>query len=601
MAKGLTKGLTKSLPDILGDRSGMAQLRRAVVFAGITALLAAPPIQAQVLPQALPQFQPDAGRIERELETGQIRPPTPEKLPPGLPTSDLIPPRPAGPDAQRMFIRSLTVTGNQALSSAELQPLLGPWVGRELTVPDLLTAAQAITKYYRDRGYILARAYLPAQEIRDGHIDIAVLEGRVDSVIVRPRGEVRLAETVLLDTVRGELPPEGQIRVDDLDRALRLLNELPGMDVRSVLEPGAKPGATTIGLEVEEGPRYSGMVGLDNQGGRFTGTATAHAWLDLNDPAGLGDQASLRLSGSSGLGYLRLGYISRLIHPRLRFKASHARTRYRLCCDYAILDVTGKAVSSSVGLSLAAHRSRYASHTAGLNLHLKGYENRTTAGLTSDKRVQSLVFSVEGHVYHGALRDSQSRYRAQLSTGRVNLDGLPADRAGDDVTARTHGAYAKLDYAASHQFPLGDWDLLANLSGQWASKNLDSSEKFSLGGARGVRAYPTGEGSGDEGWMLNLELRRAYEDDWTVTAFVDHGRVRQHKEPWTGWEGGKPQPLSYGLSGYGLGLARATASTQVRAALANRLGNNPVQDANGRDSDGTLKKWRLWLELQSAF
>jgi hemolysin activation/secretion protein len=53
----------------------------------------------------------------------------------------------------------------------------------------------------------------------------------------------------------------------------------------------------------------------------------------------------------------------------------------------------------------------------------------------------------------------------------------------------------------------GGFTLYASFSGQRASKNLDSSEEFFLGGPNGVRAYPQGEGAGDEGWLSRLELR----------------------------------------------------------------------------------------------
>ena len=39
---------------------------------------------------------------------------------------------------------------------------------------------------------------------------------------------------------------------------------------------------------------------------------------------------------------------------------------------------------------------------------------------------------------------------------------------------------------------------------QLSSKNLDSSEKFTLGGIGGVEAYPSGEASGDEGRKISL-------------------------------------------------------------------------------------------------
>ncbi|MBI5329232.1 MAG: ShlB/FhaC/HecB family hemolysin secretion/activation protein [Betaproteobacteria bacterium] len=551
---------------------------------------------------ALAQTAPDAGRLQRELEASQREPERVKKSPAPFTLPLDAKPLAEQEDAPRILVKSFRVSGNLAVPAADLGERLRPWVGRELSMANLMQAVQDVTQIYRDRGYILARAYLPSQEVNDGVIEIAVLEGRLDRVVVQPQDEVRIRDDVLVETIRNALPEQGQIRVDDLDHGLRILNDLPGLDVRSLLVPGEDVGTTAIHLEVEEGPLISGLAGVDNQGGRYTGSATGYASFDLNDPSGRGDQGSLRFAQSSGLRYARIGYLVPVGRSGLKLGLAHAHTRYRLCCEFQSLDATGKAATTSAGLTLALHRSRPAHLSASLNLNAKKFLNRTGAGVSSDKTLNSLDLGLDGALFQGELRNTQSRFRASVTLGRVNLDGWQPDRDADRTTARTHGDFAKADWHLSHLRPLGAVDLFAAFSGQLASKNLDSAEKFSLGGARGVRAYPLGEATGDEGWLLNLELRKPLGPDWQVSTFIDHGRIRLHKETWPGWQtSSDTPPPGYALSGYGLAVARQTSGLLLRGSLANRMGSNPGRDANGKDSDGTAKNLRLWMELQATF
>ena len=136
-----------------------------------------------------------------------------------------------------------------------------------------------------------------------------------------------------------------------------------------------------------------------------------------------------------------------------------------------------------------------------------------------------------------------------------------------------------------------------------ASKNLDSSQKFVLGGPQGVRAYPTGEASGDEGWLLNLEWRREIDRNWRVVAFLDHGEIRLHRNPWSTWNVLTPNlDNQYGLSGFGASAVwTPTTNSQISATLAQRLGNNPASDVNGNDSDGRSRSPQLWVQVSAVF
>jgi len=127
-----------------------------------------------------------------------------------------------------------------------------------------------------------------------------------------------------------------------------------------------------------------------------------------------------------------------------------------------------------------------------------------------------------------------------------------------------------------------------------ASKNLDSSEKFYLGGAGGVRAYPTNEGGGSEGHMLRLELRKRLPGNLALTGFYDWGAVTVNKDNAIT---GAASLNHYALQGAGLSLAWATNfGLNLSAMLAHRIGDNPNPTSTGADQDGTLKGNRIWLQ-----
>lgn len=206
----------------------------------------------------------------------------------------------------------------------------------------------------------------------------------------------------------------------------------------------------------------------------------------------------------------------------------------------------------------------------------------------SDKRDN--VWSVG---LHGAGRDERgfNTYDVSIATGDLSFKGgrsiwgVPAEDL-DNSTAKTAGRYTKVNLGFSRQQLLTDrLSFLFSINGQTASKNLDSSQKLYLGGASGVRAYAEGEASGDAGYLLTGELR------WNVptrsipslqlAAFIDHGRVTVHKNPWPG-----SGDNSLSLSGAGLGLiATIHKDYSVRLDYAKKISaetDTSAPDKNGR-------------------
>jgi hemolysin activation/secretion protein len=576
-------------------RNGLSVLRGY----GLSALLVAIAPVVFGLGGALAQVRPDAGRIQQELERGRVPGLVPP--PPGAPLVE-EPSRPAltAPASRLFFVKGFRISRGGAFPEADLLALLKDFTGKELSLADLERAADVITRYYREHGYFVARAYVPAQDLKDGIVEITVLEGKLDRISLKLAREIRLNEKVVDKTLRAALPPDGQIRLDGLERGLLLLNDLPGVDVHSVLLPGSALGTSIIAVEANEGPLVSGNLDLDNYGSKFTGPFRLGPTLNLNNPSGYGDLLTLRATASTGTSYGRLAYQIPVGYSGLKLGGAYADTSYKLCCEFASLQAKGKAQTSTLNAQYPFLRGRAANLYGTVAVDAKHYFNETIVGTTSDKKASVIALGVNGDSSVFLGEGGLSSFGLTVSSGRLNLDGWAPDRAADAASALTHGSYGKSAYSMARLQKVGEKTFLyAGLSGQIASKNLDSSEKFVLGGPLGVRAYPTGEAAGDEGLLLSLELRYDIQPAVQLSAFIDHGQIWLHRNPWDGWQGTNTRISNrYALSGLGFAVNwNRPGNWLVRASVAMPIGENPGRDVNGNDSDNTKNRIRLWLQV----
>ncbi|HEY0589720.1 MAG TPA: POTRA domain-containing protein, partial [Pseudoduganella sp.] len=245
---------------------------------------------------ALAQALPDAGRI---LE--QNRPPALVRQPAasGKVVPDAAPaPAQALEGAQKVLVRRFTLQGVSAFDPSELQGVLAPFAGRELTFAGLQQACNAVTNYYRVRGYFVASAVLPAQEIGDGEVTIQVLEGRISQLRMVTEGEVRLRPEIARRYLDALVPHGQPVQEDRLERALLLTQDLPGMGARAELSQGQGIGESELAVQMSEGPLASGSLSLDNSGNRYTGATRLSGNLALNDLGGYGGQLSLLASSA---------------------------------------------------------------------------------------------------------------------------------------------------------------------------------------------------------------------------------------------------------------------------------------------------------------
>lgn len=573
----------------MSEKSMKKTMRTVAWAAGAVCALNAMTAGAQSAPQTLPgsgtQLLPTTDPCSScAAPVAQTTSTAPQSLP--------APPTPAA----SFRLNDLRLNGAEALTAQELRSTTAPYIGRDVTLADLEALAQAITQRYRDRGYFLAQAVVPVQTVQGGVVEISVIEGRIGKVDVIVAPEAPISEA----RVRGFLAPvaAGQVvNAPAYERAMLLLSDQPGLRVGSALSEGSQPGTTDLAVEVNPAQRWQFSAEADNHGTRESGRFRIGGTARLNSPFGIGDNLDLRLMVSNGHAtqFGRVSYEAPLGTSGLRAGLGLSRVNYELGGEFAELGAQGKADVFDVSLSYplirqrqhnlflraSADNKRLTDEYTAVDFELKKRVRGAGLGWTWERRDDLLgggYWSSAGTFYRGRLSIQQA-------------DVLASDQGFGGH--RTAGGFSKLTaQVARLQALMPGHTLYASLGGQWASKNLDASEKLALGGARAVRAYPSGEVLVDQGWVGTLEWRWSLNDEFTPFVFYDAARGRPLKQP--GWFDTGPQSRSLRGAGIGLNWVRS-GNFAINATLAWRQGTPPaLTDGGGRNP-------RLYIQAQKSF
>ena len=544
------------------------------------------------------QTPPSAGSLQQQIERDQQGAQPRQQIQPSAQAAPQAP-----PVGQTVTVRAFKFKGNTLLSSEELSAALAGLVGRPLDFARLQSSAVTVTDYYRDKGWVV-QAYLPEQDIGKGEVTIAIVEAVFGQARITGQAAKRLDSQTVLDIFARHQPSGQFLSMTALGRALLLADDLPGVAVSGTLTAGQQNGQTDLLVQLADEPWLSGSLSLDNTGSVSTGSLRSQAAISLSSPSGRGDAANLSLMSAQGTRYGRVGYSLPLGSDGWRIGVNASRLDYELISEaYKSLNASGNSSTTGLELSYPLLRSRALNVAATLSADHKKYFNVSGGATSSAYRNVPLSLGLSGSSFDALGGGGANALSVVLTEGRLNLGGSPT-QASDATTTRTAGTYAKLRYALSRQQQISTGvSLYAALAGQWANKNLDSSEKFYLGGSTGVRAYPSSEGGGSTGQMLNVELRWQLPEGLSLTGFYDHGRVTQNV---SNDFAGAPAVNRFALKGAGLALGwRHNSGLALQATYARRIGQNPnaiTTDVNrGADQDGTLQRDRFWLTASVAF
>ncbi|MBI1174639.1 MAG: ShlB/FhaC/HecB family hemolysin secretion/activation protein [Sideroxydans sp.] len=464
-------------------------------------------------------------------------------------------------------VRQIRITGNTLFDTATLHGLVMGAEGKTLNFAQLQQLAQTITDYYHAHGYSMSRAVLPAQTVKNGVVNIEVLEARFGKINLNNHSRVndRLVQDTL-SPLKG-----GQIITDrDMEHSLLLLSDMPGAKAVAALKPGKAVGTADMDVDIAATSRFTGQASLDNYGNAYTGRTRLNAGFSVAEPFGHGDEFTADvLTTGNDMNYGRTGYDTLLNGYGTRLGMAYSALRYNLGGSLASLLGHGTATVSSLWVRHPFIRSRASNISAQLQFDHKLLRDHVdSTGIRTDRHLDNWVATLSGD-----MRDGMQGYNAwnlSLTAGRNAFDD-PIATVSDAATAQTAGSYSKWNAGYARLQGLSPRNsLYLSLSGQWSSKNLDSAEKMIAGSPYTVRAYDMGVLSGDSGYQGTLEFRHRLSTQWQAKAFVDSEHITVNHSPWAAGTN------SATLNGAGFGLDWDMNAWYARAYVAGRLGSLPA-------------------------
>jgi hemolysin activation/secretion protein len=516
-----------------------------------------------------------------------------------LPPAD-APRAAAGADGPTLLVKGFALTGNTIFSTDELLALVRPWVGKDAGTDQLLDAAEAIKNRYKDAGFFLTQVLVPAQEVPNGIVTLRVVEARIGDT--HAEVTTQRVSPALVDGYMKLLPKGSAVTEQDVERPLLLLNDLPGVKVTSVLRPGAETGDADLLVKVvDEGKAFGGDGYVDNAGNESTGELRVGADLVANGLLGLGESWTLGglASEHNGVDLIRAGVTMPVGYYGTKATTSVTYLHYNVLGEqFKALDADGDAVVGSLMVQHPVIRSRNFNLFAVGGGDVKELDDRTSGGLNHDERLLLIGhLGVTGDFRDERFGGSLNSFTLTANAGHNKIktpDELRDDQEGGH---KTNGTFEHLDGDYQRLQAVTDTtSVLLSMRGQIAFQNLDTSEKASLGGPRGVRAFAVGDGVGDDLFQGTVELRQRV-PAWTlwnapfvVSAFVDGGRVKSFHDPLADDTNNLRT-----LGGYGLGLNMTSRDNfQLRLDVAHRINKS---DLPGSDNRMT----RAWASLQKWF
>jgi hemolysin activation/secretion protein len=531
---------------------------------------------------------PDAGTILQ-----QAQPPLPQVPLPDSTGLTVEQPESAKLPASAPFdVKLIEISGNTLFATADLYALIAEAEGKPQTLVQLKQLAERITNYYHQHGYLLARAYIPRQTIKDGIVRFEVLEARYGNINLDNQSKVK---NQMLAATLAPLKSGQPIAQTDMDKSLLLLSDVPGVVVNATLKPGESVGTSDLNVVAKPGVPYYGSVAVDNFGNKYTGRERVGANFNYLNPFAHGDVLSVNLLSSGvDMNYGQVSYETLLNGKGTRAGASYSIVHYVLGDSLASLNGHGTADVESLWLKQPLIRKQNFNVYTQLQYNLKKLDDRIDiAAINTQRHLDNATLSISGDARDSFLTSGVSTWSLGYTSGRVVYEDITAQLA-DAQTAKTAGGFSKLSVNLNRvqELALGH-SLYVNVAAQWASSNLDSSEKMIAGGPYSVRAYDMGAASGDSGYSETVELRHDFNryvyGQWQAIAFADSSQVTVNHNPWTtGTNTGT-------LSGAGVGLNWFGPKQLIaKAYIAKPIGATPALVTDSSTVRG-------WLVLTKAF
>ena len=484
------------------------------------------------------------------------------------------------------------------LSNEQLTNLTKDFVGKELSYNELRDVLRFISNFYRELG-LWARAILPEQDINNGVITIQIVEGRLGKVIIKSdEQDLNLKQDVARKYIENKISRQQILNINQLEKNIQNLNNVPGIQAIASLEAGQEVGETDVVIQLQNRKTLSGTFQGDSYGSRSSGRSRGTALINFDSILKQGEQFTIQRVQTIGSEYNALAGSFRIGYGGTRGTVKAAKLRYDLGDPFSSSNPTGNSEELSVSIDHPLNSIGRTNLSSNFTFSESDYENKNNSPSNVQKKITRGIAKLN-------FNRSDQFYKGGVNYGSVSVTvGDLDDTSIGSTTSNALGGFSKLNANVSRFQRLSDQNVLqVNLSAQFAFKNLDSAEKFSLGGPYGIRAYPNSEGQGDHGLMANIELKHGFSPTLEGMIFYDWGWIQQQQNTYSGWDGTNTnQENIYELQGIGVGANwNVTPTTNINWVFSTTLGSNNGEDDEGQDNDGLTKDKRSYLSITSRF
>ena len=508
-------------------------------------------------------------------------------------------------DLVKVFVKEFTFDGNKKYPTSEFLKLVENKINKELNYADLRNILQDISFYYRSKGY-LATAFLPEQDITDGKVQIFIVEGRIGKVEIKSdtKNQLNISRERISKFIFNKIKANDILNIVQLDRNIRNLNNTPGINAIAQLVEGDQLGETDVIISASNTKTLSTTSLLDNNGSRSSGYERMTNIFNFDSVLNKGERFSFTDVITQGSHYYASSVTLPVGYNGLSSTLRISKMMYDLGAPFHSTDPTGYSTEFFLGFNKELMIKPNKGLTSSLSFSRNDYVNDLNTGSNSDKDIvktsSNLTFNNQDKFFSGGT----NTLSLTGIYGVLDLSDNASNFETDHLTAKSDGEYWKLSLNANRFQRITDSvSAVFKFNGQYTDKNLDGAEQISLGGPTAVRAYPSNEAAGDQGFVTSLEFNKTLTKNKKITFFYDYGKIQLHKIAWDNWNSTNTSlKNNYDLHGVGLSFSMPIYKNfALTATYAEKLGNNRGKDSGGNDVDGLTWDNRSLISLVGQF
>ena len=508
-------------------------------------------------------------------------------------------------DLVKVFVKEFTFDGNKKYPTSEFLKLVENKINKELNYADLRNILQDISFYYRSKGY-LATAFLPEQDITDGKVQIFIVEGRIGKVEIKAdaKKKLNISRERISRFIFNKIKANEILNIVQLARNIRNLNNTPGINAIAQLVEGDQLGETDLIISASNTKTLNTTSLVDNNGSRSSGYERVTNIFNFDSVLNKGERFSFTDVITQGSHYYAGSVTLPVGYNGLSSTLRISKMMYDLGAPFHSTDPTGYSTEFFLGFNKELMIKPNKGLTSSLSFSRNDYVNDLNTGSNSDKDIvktsSNLTFNNQDKFFSGGT----NTLSLTGIYGVLDLSDNASNFETDHLTAKSDGEYWKLSLNANRFQRITDSvSAVFKFNGQYTDKNLDGAEQISLGGPTAVRAYPSNEAAGDQGFVASLEFNKSLTKNKKITFFYDYGKIQLHKIAWDNWNSTNTSlKNNYDLHGAGLSFSMPIYKNfALSATYAEKLGNNPGKDSSGNDVDGLTWENRSLISLVGQF